>query len=163
MGQVTELWLSCYLVLLSIDSKTRQQEATPPWPWPDPYTVQMWHTYYYMDTFSNTGNQFLHSHIKKQEYKHIWSFGNTLTHCGQVMHQSTRTALAGFPQKSHKKFHDFSMTPPGQNPNFQTKKISFFFFFAALVSISITERHRRTRSRRYFREKYAFNWWYHLY
>ena len=23
MGQVTELWLSCYLVLLSIDSKTR--------------------------------------------------------------------------------------------------------------------------------------------
>ena len=23
MGQVTELWLSCYLVLLSLDSKTR--------------------------------------------------------------------------------------------------------------------------------------------
>ena len=27
MGQVTELWLSCYLVLLSIDSKTRLQDS----------------------------------------------------------------------------------------------------------------------------------------
>ena len=27
MGQVTELWLSCYLVLLSIDSKTRWEDS----------------------------------------------------------------------------------------------------------------------------------------
>ena len=27
MGQVTKLWLSCYLVLLSIDSKTKQQDS----------------------------------------------------------------------------------------------------------------------------------------
>ena len=33
-----------------------------------------------------------------------------------------------------KKFHDFSMTFPGQNPNFQTKKIPIFVF-AAHVSI----------------------------
>ena len=37
MGQVTKVWLSCYLVLLSNDSKTRQQDARPSWP--DPYRV----------------------------------------------------------------------------------------------------------------------------
>ena len=37
MSQVMELWLSCYLVLLSIDSKTGNKTATVPWP--DPYIV----------------------------------------------------------------------------------------------------------------------------
>ena len=34
MGQVTELWLSCYLVLLSIDSKTRLQDRHSSVTWP---------------------------------------------------------------------------------------------------------------------------------
>ena len=34
MGQVTKLWLSCYLVLLSIDSKTRQQDSRSFVTWP---------------------------------------------------------------------------------------------------------------------------------
>ena len=34
MGQVMELWLSCYLVLLSIDSKTRQQDSRSSVTWP---------------------------------------------------------------------------------------------------------------------------------
>ena len=34
MGQVTELWLSCYLVLLSIDSKTRKQDSCSSVTWP---------------------------------------------------------------------------------------------------------------------------------
>ena len=34
MGQVTELWLSCYLVLLSIDSKTRWQDSRSSVTWP---------------------------------------------------------------------------------------------------------------------------------
>ena len=34
MGQVTELWLSCYLVLLSNDSKTRQQDSRSSVTWP---------------------------------------------------------------------------------------------------------------------------------
>ena len=34
MGQVTKLWLSCHLVLLSIDSKTRQQDSRSFLTWP---------------------------------------------------------------------------------------------------------------------------------
>ena len=34
MGQVTELWLSCYLVLLSSDSKTRWQDSGSFVTWP---------------------------------------------------------------------------------------------------------------------------------
>ena len=34
MGQVSKLWLSCYLVLLSIDSKTRQQDSHSFATWP---------------------------------------------------------------------------------------------------------------------------------
>ena len=34
MGQVTELWLSCYLVLLSIHSKTRWQDSRSFMTWP---------------------------------------------------------------------------------------------------------------------------------
>ena len=34
MGQVMELWLSCYLVLLSIESKTRQQDSHSSMAWP---------------------------------------------------------------------------------------------------------------------------------
>ena len=41
---------------------------------------------------------------------------------------------------SEKKFHDFSMTSPGQNPNFHTK-IPIFVF---ATHVSITDRHRRT-------------------
>ena len=40
LGQVTELWLSCYLGLLSIDSKTRQLK-TDAVPWPDPPTISL--------------------------------------------------------------------------------------------------------------------------
>ena len=36
MGQVTELWLSCYLVLLSTDSK-KAGNKTAAVSWPDPY------------------------------------------------------------------------------------------------------------------------------
>ena len=38
MGQVKELWLSCYPVLLSTDSKTKT--AAPPWH--DPYIYNCW-------------------------------------------------------------------------------------------------------------------------
>ena len=34
MGQVTELWLSCYLVLLSVDSKTRKHDSRSFVTWP---------------------------------------------------------------------------------------------------------------------------------
>ena len=42
MGQVTKLRLSCYLVLLSIDSKPGNKTATVLWP--DPYDVLTIHT-----------------------------------------------------------------------------------------------------------------------
>ena len=32
MGQITEVRLSCYLVLLSVDSKTRKQDSLTSWP-----------------------------------------------------------------------------------------------------------------------------------
>ena len=40
MGQVTKLWLSCYLVLLSTDSKTGNKTAAVSWP--DPYIKNRW-------------------------------------------------------------------------------------------------------------------------
>ena len=39
MGQVRELWLSCYLVLLSIDSKTRKQDNHSSVTWPKWYLI----------------------------------------------------------------------------------------------------------------------------
>ena len=40
MGQVTKLWLSCYLVLLSTDSKTRYQDRHSSMTWPIYTTVE---------------------------------------------------------------------------------------------------------------------------
>ena len=40
MGQVMKLWLSCYLVLLSIDSKPSNKTAAVPWP--DPNNDFIW-------------------------------------------------------------------------------------------------------------------------
>ena len=50
-----------------------------------------------------------------------------------------------------KKFHDFSMTSPGQNPNFQMKKKYQYLFLQPMYQIveSITERHRRTLTHRH--------------
>ena len=52
-------------------------------------------------------------------------------------------------QGSHKnlrkKFHDFSMTSPGQNPNFQTKKYQYLFLRPMYQFVeSIIDRHRCT-------------------
>ena len=46
MGQVTKLWLSCYLVLLSIDSKTREQDSNSFVNWPI-YIYTYIHIYIY--------------------------------------------------------------------------------------------------------------------
>ena len=43
MGQVTKLWLSCYLVLLSIDSKTRQQDSRSFVTWPICILILGWY------------------------------------------------------------------------------------------------------------------------
>ena len=40
MGQVTKLWLSCYLVLLSVDSKTREQDSHSFVTWPIFWNLQ---------------------------------------------------------------------------------------------------------------------------
>ena len=40
MGRVIEVWLSCYLVLLSVDSKPADKTVEPPWP--DPYHHSYW-------------------------------------------------------------------------------------------------------------------------
>ena len=54
-----------------------------------------------------------------------------------------------YKQGSHKnlrkKFHDFSMTSPGQNPNFQTKKYQYLFLRPMYQFVeSIIDRHRCT-------------------
>ena len=50
MGQVTKLWLSCYLVLLSIDSKTRYQDSHSSMTWTifivlDQFHIEILHLY----------------------------------------------------------------------------------------------------------------------
>ena len=73
-------------------------------------------------------------------------------------------------QGSHKylrkKFHDFSMTSPGQNPNFQTKKIPTFVF-AAHVSIcrinyrqTHTHTHTHTHRHDLIKANQLFSWFY---
>ena len=68
---------------------------------------------------------------------------SNLTYSAQFPKISPLISSQGSHKNLRKKFHDFSMTSPGQNPNFQ-KKIPIFVFAAHVSICRITDRHRHT-------------------
>ena len=81
MSQVTELWLSCYLVLLSIDSKTRWQDSrsSVTWPifllWADCRFVVCQHAFKYDSLMFNSGIYVLNI-VLQIDWSHVTSTKN---------------------------------------------------------------------------------------
>ena len=61
-----------------------------------------------------------------------------------------------------KKFYDISMTSPGQNPNFQTKKIPIFVFAAhvSICRINYRQTQTHTHIHNLIKANWQFNWFY---
>ena len=76
--------------------------------------------------------------------KVYWSFGAAKSlMCPKWCVVQLSVIAQGSHKNCRKKFHDFSMTSPGQNQNFQTKKNQFLFLRPMYQFVeSITDRHR---------------------
>ena len=75
MGGVMEVWLSCYLVLLSMIAKPGNKTATLPWPLPYGQGVMMLVPYMYMPALVMDSPPGLWFNIKKS---HLTSIGNPI-------------------------------------------------------------------------------------
>ena len=66
----------------------------------------------------------------------------------------TELQTQGSHKNLRKKFHDFSMTSPGQNPNFQTKNTNICFFTAHVsicrINYRQTQTHTHTQTHTWF-------------
>ena len=100
--------------------------------------------------------------------KVYWSFGAAKSFmCPKWCVVQLVVKAQGSHKNLRKNFHDFSMTSPGQNPNYQTKKYQYLFLlpmYQFVESITDRHRHRRTLTHRHtydlIKANQLFNWFY---